>query len=67
MIMKWFGKREFWSTPIKIIQGTKLRARTVAVGMGLNGVREELLLGKRQRETLRLVRENEKKNKRHSS
>lgn len=63
MIMKSFGKREFWSNPIKIIQGTTLGLRKVAVGMGRNEVMEELLLRKRQHETLRLVREREREEK----
>ena len=63
MILKSLGKREFWSNPIEIIQGTKLGLRKVAVGVGRNGVMEELLLRKRQHETLRLVREREREEK----
>lgn len=47
MITTWFGKRAFWKKSIKIIQETKFGPRTVAVGMGQNGVIKELLLRKR--------------------
>lgn len=57
MITKWFGKRELWSKPVTIIRVTKVCHRTVAVGMGQKAAVEELLLRKRQHETLRLARE----------
>lgn len=64
MIKKWFGKRELWSKPVTVIWVTKVCHRTVAVGMGQKAAVKELLLRKRQHETLRLARERTRRKKR---